>query len=40
MQTPGPATSKQGLSTEERAAWLRVRTRPEYPEGNLRDLTG
>ena len=24
---------------EARAAWLRVRTRPECPEGNLKELT-
>ena len=33
------ATSKWGLNGEERAALLRVRTRPESPEGNLRKLT-
>ena len=38
-QTPAPATSKQGLGKEARAALLRVRTRPECPEGNLRELT-
>ena len=38
-QTPAPATSKQGLGKEARAALLRVRTRPECPEGNLRKLT-
>ena len=38
-QTPAPATSKQGLGTEARAALLRVRTGPECPEGNLRELT-
>ena len=37
-QTPAPATSKRGLGREARAALLRVRTRPEYPEGNLREL--
>ena len=31
-------TSKQGLNREARAALLRVRTRPECPEGNLREL--
>ena len=30
-------TSKQGLNREARAALLRVRTRPECPEGNLRE---
>ena len=39
MQTPAPATSKWGLGTEARAAWLRVRTGPECPEGNLKELT-
>ena len=38
-QTPASATSKQGLGKEVRAALLRVRTRPECPEGNLRELT-
>ena len=38
-QTPEPATSKQGLGREAGAALLRVRTRPECPEGNLRELT-
>ena len=38
-QMPAPATSKQGLGREARAALLRVRTRPECPEGNLRELT-
>ena len=38
-QTPAPATSKQGLGREARAALLRVRTGPECPEGNLRELT-
>ena len=32
------ATSKWGLNGEEWAALLRIRTRPECPEGNLRDL--
>ena len=39
VQTPAPATSKRGLGREARAALLRVRTRPECPEGNLRELT-
>ena len=30
--------SKRGLDREVQAALLRVRTRPEYPEGNLRKL--
>ena len=38
-QTPASATSNQGLGREVRAALLRVRTRPECPEGNLRELT-
>jgi len=38
-QTPAPATSKQGLRREAQAALLRVRTRPECPKGNLRELT-
>ena len=38
-QTPVPATSRQGLGREARAALLRVRTRPECPEGSLRELT-
>ena len=33
------ATSKQGLGREAQAARLRVRTWPECPEGNLRELT-
>ena len=32
-------TSKWGLNREVRAALLRVRSRPECPEGNLRELT-
>ena len=35
-QMPVSATSKLGLG---RAALLRVRTGPECPEGNLRELT-
>ena len=38
-QTPAPTASKRGLSREARATLLRVRTRPECPEGNLRELT-
>ena len=38
-QTPAPATSKQGLGREARAALLRERTGPECPEGNLSELT-
>ena len=37
--TPASATSKQGLGREAQAALLRVRTGPECPEGNLRELT-
>ena len=37
-QTPAFATSKWGLGREARAALLRVRTRPECPKGNLREL--
>ena len=32
-------TSKRRVNGEERAAFLRVRTRPECLEGNLRELT-
>ena len=38
-QTPAPTTSKWGLGREAQAALLTVRTRPECPEGNLRELT-
>ena len=38
-QTPASATSKRGLGREAHAALLRVRTGPECPEGNLRELT-
>ena len=38
-QMPEPATSKWRLSREVRAALLRVRTGPECPKGNLRELT-
>ena len=38
-QMPASATSKWGLVREGRAALLRVRIRPECPEGNLRELT-
>ena len=37
-QTPASSTSKRGLGREVRAALLRVRTGPECPEGNLREL--
>ena len=33
------ATSKRELDREVRAALLRVRTGPECPEGNLKELT-
>ena len=36
---PASSTSKRGLDREVRAALLRVRTGPECPEGNLRELT-
>ena len=36
-QMPASATSKRGLGREALAALLRVRTRPECPEGNLRE---
>ena len=36
---PASATSRWGLNGEERVASLRVRTRPECPEGNQRELT-
>ena len=39
-QTPAPATSKWGLGREAWAVLLRVRTRPECLEGNLRELMG
>ena len=38
-QTLASATSKWGLNREAWAAVLRVRTRPECPEDNLRELT-
>ena len=38
-QTSAPATSKRGLGREVQVALLRVRTGPECPEGNLRELT-
>ena len=39
VQTLESTTSKQGLGREAQAALLRVRTRPECPKGNLRELT-
>ena len=38
-QTPASTTSNRGLGREARVALLRVRTGPEFPEGNLRELT-
>ena len=38
-QMPASTTSKRGLGREALAALLRVRTGPECPEGNLRELT-
>ena len=38
-QTLASTTSKRGLNREVQAALLKVRTRPECPEGNLRELT-
>ena len=38
-QMPAFTTSKRGLGRESWAALLRVRTGPECPEGNLRELT-
>ena len=39
MQRLASTTSKRELGREVQAASLRVRPRPEYPEGNLRELT-
>ena len=38
-QTFASATNKWRLNGEEPAAMLRVRTRPDCPEGNWRELT-
>ena len=38
-QTLASATSKRGLDREVQAALLGVRTGPECPKGNLRELT-
>ena len=38
-QMPTSTTSERGLGREVWAALLRVRTRPECPEGNRRELT-
>ena len=39
VQMLSSATSKRGLDREVQAALIRVRTRPECPKGNLRELT-
>ena len=39
VQTPASFTSKRGLGREVWAALLRVRTKPECPEGSLKELT-
>ena len=39
VQMSASTTSKRGLGREAWAALLRVRTGPECPEGNLRELT-
>ena len=39
VRMPATSTSMQGLSREAQAALLRVETRHECPEGNLRELT-
>ena len=39
VQKPASATSKRRLGREVLAALLRVRTGPECPKGNLRELT-
>ena len=38
-QTPASSTSKRGLGREAWAALLRVKTGPECPKDNLRELT-
>ena len=38
-QMPASTTSKRGLGREAQAALLRVRTEPECPEVNLKELT-
>ena len=38
-QMPAFTTSKPGLGKEAQAALLSVRTGPECPEGNLRELS-
>ena len=37
-QRPASPTSKWGRDREEQAALLKIRTGPECPEGNLREL--
>ena len=39
VQMPASTTSKQRPDREARATLLRVRTGPECPKGNLRELT-
>ena len=39
VQMPASTTNKRGPNKEAQAAFLRVRTRPECPEENLRELT-
>ena len=39
VQTLAPATSKRGLGREAWTALLRLRTGPECPKGNLREMT-
>ena len=39
VQTLASTTSKWGLDKEVQVASLRVRTGPESPKGNLRELT-
>ena len=38
-QTLASSTSKRGLDREAREALLKVRTGPDCPKGNLRELT-
>ena len=38
-QTPAHGISKRGLGREAWAALLRLRTGPECPEGNMREVT-
>ena len=39
VQMSASTTSKRGLGREAQAALLRVRTEPECPEVNLKELT-